>query len=147
MNHLIIRRSTACRIQLSVDDWQQLSSPEKIARHLMDENVLAFDICQEEVIGFAMVRKFAERSYFLWNFAITTEKQQQGLGSQALRQLISLLKSDYQAQVLTTTYLAGNECARHVYEKIGFVETDVVVAPDIHEVNLRLALENFAGNS
>ncbi len=30
--------------------------------------------------------------------------------------------------------------AKHVYEKVGFVETDVVDEPDCHEVNMLLKL-------
>ena len=36
---------------------------------------------------------------------------------------------------MTTTYLFGNVHAKHVYEKVGFVETDVVDEDDIYEVN------------
>lgn len=37
---------------------------------------------------------------------------------------------------MTTTYIWGNEHAKHVYEKVGFVETDVVDEDGIHEVNM-----------
>ena len=36
----------------------------------------------------------------------------------------------------TTTYIWGNDHARHLYERIGFTETDVVDEPDCHEVNM-----------
>ena len=38
--------------------------------------------------------------------------------------------------VLTTTYKAGNERAKKLYKKIGFIETDVVEEEDCHEVNM-----------
>ena len=37
---------------------------------------------------------------------------------------------------MTTTYLFGNLHAKHVYEKIGFIETDFVDEEGIHEVNM-----------
>ena len=39
-------------------------------------------------------------------------------------------------QRITTTYIYGNDHAKHIYEKVGFVETDVVDEPDCHEVNM-----------
>lgn len=42
-------------------------------------------------------------------------------------------------RVLWTTYIWGNHAARRLYERVGFVETDVVEEEDIHEVNMVLA--------
>lgn len=42
---------------------------------------------------------------------------------------------------MSTTYLWGNTIAKHVYEKVGFEETDVVFEEDVHEVNLVKKLE------
>ena len=41
---------------------------------------------------------------------------------------------------MTTTYIWGNEQAKHVYEKVGFVETSVVDEPNCHEVNMKWVL-------
>ena len=46
------------------------------------------------------------------------------------------MKTHHDAKEITTTYIYGNEHAKHVYEKVGFVETDVVDEPDCHEVNM-----------
>lgn len=51
-----------------------------------------------------------------------------------------MLKKEYGVKKMTTTYLWGNEHAKHVYEKVGFVETDVVDEPDCHEVNMKWIL-------
>lgn len=53
---------------------------------------------------------------------------------------ITLAADQYRANRLTTTYLWGNDRAKHVYESIGFVETDVVDEPGVHEVNMALEL-------
>ncbi|MCR5422065.1 MAG: hypothetical protein K6E74_00295 [Bacilli bacterium] len=46
------------------------------------------------------------------------------------------MKEQYEATEMTTTYLFGNEHAKYIYEKVGFVETDVVDEEDCHEVNM-----------
>ena len=54
--------------------------------------------------------------------------------------LINMLKKEYGAKRLTTTYIWGNEHAKHVYEKVGFVKTSVVDEHDCHEVNMKVVL-------
>ena len=46
------------------------------------------------------------------------------------------MKDKYNAKELTTTYIYGNDHAKHIYEKVGFIETDIVDEPDCHEVNM-----------
>lgn len=135
------QRTDKFNIYLSETDSSQISSAEKIAAALRDENVIAFNINNGDVlIGFAMFRKFDENSYFLWNYAIDSRYQNKHYGSQALRELLELMKDNYGAKLITTTYNFGNVHAQHVYEKIGFIETDVVNENDIHEINMKIQL-------
>ena len=116
---------------------KQLSSKEKMKAAFAQDNVLAFDIYAEDLlIGFAMVRKFDVRSYFLWNYAIDCKYQNRGYGTTALRAFIRFMKEKYDMEEMTTTYIWGNEHAKHIYEKVGFTETDVVDEDDCHEVNM-----------
>jgi predicted GNAT family N-acyltransferase len=46
------------------------------------------------------------------------------------------LKIKYRANNVTTTYTYGNNHAKHIYESIGFIETDTVEEDGIHEVNM-----------
>ena len=62
-------------------------------------------------------------------------------GTNALKEFISFMKEKYKAKILTTTYVYGNDIAKHVYEKVGFVETDVIDEPDCHEVNMIYHIE------
>ena len=79
---------------------------------------------------------FEERKYFLWEYAIDIRFQNQHKGTRALIEFIDYLKTRHDAKEITTTYIYGNEHAKHIYEKVGFTETDVVDEPDCHEVNM-----------
>lgn len=74
--------------------------------------------------------------YFLWDYAIDSAFQGQGLGKAALIALISFMQEQYHLRTMTTTYVWGNDIAKRLYESVGFVETDVVDEPDCHEVNM-----------
>ena len=98
---------------------------------------MAFDIYTDELlIGFAMVKKFDKGAYFLWNYAIDYKFQNKSYGAKALVAFIDYMKDTYHMSKMTTTYICGNEHAKHLYEKVGFVETDVVDEEDCHEVNM-----------
>ena len=125
------------QIELSDEQRKQLSSKEKIEVALKDKNIFSFNIYeQDNLIGFAMLRKYSDIGYFLWNYAIDIKYQNKGYGTKALLFLIDYFETKYNALELTTTYTFGNEIAKHVYEKIGFIETDIVDEDGIHEVNM-----------
>lgn len=134
---MIFQPSNAMKISVLPEQEKQLSSKEKIQAACTKENVLAFDIYLGELlIGFAMVRKFDEGAYFLWNYAIDSQYQNNNYGTTALVEFIGFMKDAYLMSEMTTTYIWGNEHAKHIYEKVGFKETDVVDEDDCHEVNM-----------
>ena len=132
-------RSEEMKIVLAPGQEEMLSTREDI-RTIIRENpdtVMAFDIFEgEERIGFALVHRFEERKYFLWEYAIDKDHQNRGKGTRALKEFMAFLKTRYGAEEMTTTYIYGNEQAKRVYEKAGFLETDVVDEPGCHEVNM-----------
>lgn len=130
-------RTNQFRISLSEHDQKQLSSMERIKQALTDSTILSYDIWDEDtLVGFAMLCPFEGNGFFLWNFAIDSAYQNRQYGQRALRELLKMLKQEYQARVVTTTYTYGNNHAKYVYEKVGFRETDVVDENGIHEVNM-----------
>lgn len=138
---MTFQRTKSFHLDLSETDSRQISSPAKIAAALKSDSVIAFDICHDTVpIGFAMFRKFAKNSYFLWNYAIGGRYQNRHYGTKALRELLLLMKEEYGAETVTTTYILGNSHAKHVYERTGFVETDAVEEDGVHEVNMKMEL-------
>lgn len=131
--------SSEMKIGLAPGQEEMLSTKETIKAIIekYPDTVMAFDIFDgDELIGFALVHRFEERKYFLWEYAIDAKHQNMCKGTRALREFIDLLKTRYGAKEITTTYIWGNERAKHVYESVGFVETDVVDVPDCHEVNM-----------
>lgn len=78
-----------------------------------------------------------DKGVFLWNYAIDSNKQKQGLGKRALIHIIDEYKKR-NCTFMTTTYLWGNENAKKCYESIGFKESDIVDEDGIHEVNMKL---------
>lgn len=140
---MLFQPSSEMKISVLPDQEKQLSSKDNIKRVCTRENVLAFDIYSDELlIGFAMVRKYEEGAYFLWNYAIDSKYQNRNYGTVALVEFIDFMKDAYQMSEMSTTYIWGNEHAKHIYEKVGFKETDIVDEDDCHEVNM-IYLINF----
>ena len=136
------QESSGLRLQLSETDMAQLSAPEKIQRAIDSGTVIAYDIYESEaLIGFAMLRPYEDNGYFLWDFAIDCRYQNQHRGTRALKELLQMMRSIYNAREISVTYLWGNDRARRVYENIGFRQTDVVDELGIHEVNILYVYE------
>ncbi len=134
---MLFCKSQSMKIAVSPEQEDQLSSKEKISVNINENNIVAFDIyAGQTLIGFAMLRKFDVGCYFLWNFAIDKHFQNQHYGTRALQELLLMMKTEYGMHTMTTTYKFGNEHAKHLYEKAGFVETDIVDEADCHEVNM-----------
>ena len=139
MPTFVFKPSKEIKIELAKEQEDNLQTPENIKICCGYDVVIAFDIIlDEEVIGFAMFEKVTKRTYFLWDYAIDIKYQNKGYGTEALKELGTLLKKEFGVKKMTTTYIWGNEHAKHVYEKVGFIETDVVDEPDCHEVNMKL---------
>lgn len=133
--------SSGIKIELTEQQKMQLSSKEKIESALASEDVISFDIYAfpNILIGFAMLHSCGD-GWFLWNYAIDVNFQNQHYGQRALRELCELLKLKYNPKWITTTYKNDNEIARKMYESVGFVQTDIVCENDVHEVNMILYL-------
>lgn len=138
---IIIKTSTYDGLQLKDEQYQFISSESKIREALMHEMCIGFYACDGQAnIGFALLRKFAENQFFLWDFIIDSRYQGCGRGKEFLQLLINVLVNEYSAEIITTTYVYGNTIAKNLYEAFGFVETDIVNENGIHEVNMMLAL-------
>lgn len=134
---MLFKASKTMKVSVLPEQENQLSTKDKIRTACLKEDVLAFDIySQDLIIGFVMVRKFDDGAYFLWNYAIDYKYQNQNYGTLALLEFIHFMKDTFQMKKMTTTYICGNEHAKHIYENIGFLETDIVDEDGCHEVNM-----------
>lgn len=115
-------------------------SGKDVSKQVIRENpdtVTAWDIyLGEALIGFALLHRFKPGGCFLWDYAIDRRRQRRGLGGKALRALIDFLVQSHGLTEMTTTYIWGNDDAKRLYERVGFVETEVHDAPGVHEVDM-----------
>ena len=135
--NIIFIKSDSIKINLPDNQQEELCSKENIKIIAGYDTVLSFDIYDNDLlIGFAQLHKFEEGLYFLWNYAIDYNYQNKHYGTNALKELIKYMQTNYNLKEMTTTYIFGNDIAKHVYEKVGFNETSIVDEDDIHEVNM-----------
>ncbi len=134
-------KTKAMKIDILPEQEKMLSSKKEIKKACKRKDVIAFDIYNNDIlIGFVMLRQFAETSFFLWDYAIDFKYQNCKYGTTALKELIEKLKNDFNAKIITTTYISGNTQAKRLYEKLGFLETDIVKTETFCEVNMLLNL-------
>lgn len=130
-------------ITLSKDQWLFVSSNERIAKALKDENCTGYNIeTENETIGFILIRKFHSERIFLWNILIDIRFQQQGIGKLSLQNLIDQLRQEG-ITVMTTTCLINNPLAIGFFERLGFSQCETVILKDTQEVNLILNLNTI----
>ena len=140
----VFEKTNEMCVDLLESQYKQVSSKENIEKTLLKNEAIGFNIkLTDEIIGFAMIRKYEEGGFFLWDYAIDYKYQNKKYGTNALKSFIKYLEEHYGANEVSTTYIYGNEIAAHVYENVGFVETDVVDEDDIHEVNMLLLVDNL----
>ena len=138
-NNIKFIPSGAMKIHVSREQANFLCSKRTIEENCKGNDILAFDIYSDQkIIGFAMLRKFEEGGYFLWNYAIDEKLQGKGLGKRALSELISWMKTKNHLTTMTTTYVQGNLQAKNLYASLGFSEVEIIDEEDCQEVNLEL---------
>ncbi len=88
-------------------------------------DVYPFAIYHEnEPVGFMMLDEdLEERSLVIWRIMFPEEHTNKGYGTEAIRKIIELAKESGKYDFLIMDYVQGNDVAKHVYEKLGFVST------------------------
>lgn len=105
---------------------QFISSAEQINQFIKQKKFFAYDVFyNNDRVAFCILRKDSNDSVFLWDYIIDPNIQGRGFGQGILKEL-KLLLHNLHFKNLTTTYIVGNQIAKHVYEKVGFEEIEEV---------------------
>ena len=121
-------------VRLSVNEEQQkyLDRPIGIiARGYIYRNCngRVFGIADDsQIVGVALVRDFTEEpfNYDLQQFMIDGRFQNKGYGTEALRQILELLKQEARFSGVEVCVNREDTVAIHVYEKVGFVDSGYI---------------------
>lgn len=88
--------SIEIRVSVLSERRQWVCLPKMIGRAVRREDAIAFDVWEDRrLAGFAMLRKFQEGEWFLWECVIDGKEQRRGYGRKALRELIRLMQANY----------------------------------------------------
>lgn len=109
--------SASMKVELLPGQEKWLSTPENIEKQAQRPDVEAFDIYRGEELGEA-----------------------------ALRELIALFQREKGMKKLVTTYIWGNDQAKHLYEKVGFRQFQVWDEPGCHEVDMEYLITEGPGS-
>ena len=78
----------------------------------------------DEPVGFMMLDEdLEERSIVIWRMMFPEEHTNKGYGTEAIQKIITLIKESGKYDTIILDYVQGNDAAKHVYEKAGFVAT------------------------
>lgn len=131
MVHLLSIDETNWREPLRVRPEQEhcvASSTVLLARAYAYRNLhsRAFYVCDEgKIVGMGLYHDCPELgSYDLSQLFIDARFQRRGYGRQAARIALEEMRRDARWPKVVLCYIEGNEAARHLYESLGFVETD-----------------------
>lgn len=94
-----------------------------------DGDVYPFAIYNDDtVVGFMLLEEDdeEERRLNLWRIMFPEEHTNKGYGTAAVRLLIQLARDSQKYDAIYLDCAPGNQIARHVYEKIGFVATGAI---------------------
>ncbi len=86
----------------------------------------------EKLVGFIMFDyKPQEKKVEVWRFMIGKEFQGKGYGKKALQIAIEHLKKEKLFNFIQINYVENNDAAKHLYRKLGFVETGDIEGKEI----------------
>ena len=90
------------------NDWQPLAV-------YLDENIIGFMMWASDP---------ADGSCWLGGILIDQSMQKRGYGKQAIQTAIRMLNVTYGHRAFALSYQPANHIAKHLYGKLGFIETD-----------------------
>ena len=85
----------------------------------------AFVIYNDDLpVGMAMYHDLDDwKAYYFSQFFIDQRYQGKGFGHEAAAQILQMMKEDGQYDKVVLCYIDGDDAARKLYEKLGFIHT------------------------
>lgn len=136
------------RVKLEVRPEQETFVAPKVAilarawayREMRSQAFLIYD--GDTPVGIAMYHDYEdpEEGEFFYDFdqfLIDARYQGKGYGAEAVQKILALMEADGKYDEVVLCYIEGNEAARRLYEKAGFVPTGDV---EEHEVIMKKRL-------
>lgn len=83
-------------------------------------------ICDDEIpVGMVLYHEDEESEAYIFSEMFIDEQfQGKGFGGKATELVLDCMRKDGKYEKVVLCYIDGNDAARHLYEKYGFVETD-----------------------
>ena len=98
---------------------------------LDDENIiiLAYYI-NKTIVGYILIRKMANNTCLLDGLYVEKEYRNKGIGNSLLKEAISRIKN-MNVKYVDINVMYNNIIAKHIYEKLGFVEYEIKMRKSI----------------
>ena len=110
--------------------WMGLMIPFPLTIQVLQDLEGIFSIfAEEEFVGVIQKIRLEDRNLHIGRFFINTQKQGQGLGSQALRKFVSLTFENEDIDTISLYVYEANQTAYNLYQKEGFEIVQMVEVP------------------
>jgi len=112
------------------EQWMGPKIPFPLTLQALQDLEGVFSIFEgQEFVGLIQKIRQEDRNLHIGRFFINPQKQGQGLGSQALRELLSLVFENGDIDSISLNVFEANQRAQNLYQKEGFEIVQIVEAP------------------
>lgn len=109
------------------EQWMGPRIPFLLTLQVLEGVFSIFD--EQEFVGFIQKIRLEDSNLHIGRFFITPQKQEQGLGSKALRKFVSLAFENEDIDSISLNVFEANQIAQNLYQKEGFEIVQMVEAP------------------
>ena len=112
------------------EQWMGTMIPFPLTIQVLQDLEGIFSIFDgQEFVGLIQKIRLEDRNLHIGRFFINPQKQGQGLGSQALREFVSLAFENEDIDSVSLNVYETNQRAKHLYQKEGFEIVQMVEEP------------------
>ena len=112
------------------EQWMGTMTPFPLTIQVLQDLEGIFSIFDgQEFVGLIQKIRLEDRNLHIGRFFINPQKQGQGLGSQALRNFVSLAFENEDIDTVSLNVYEANQTAYNLYQKEGFEIVQMVEAP------------------